>query len=257
MSSIITIGKSAFSNCISIENISFSYLGKKNNLENISLTLPAGASLGIIGATGSGKSTLLRTINLIENPDEGSVYFGKDDITKLSRKELYTRRSEMGVVFQQFNLFSHLRVRDNIMIGPMMIKGKSRAEAEEEAHELLRSVGLDDKFDQWPNKLSGGEQQRVAIVRALAMHPKVILFDEPTSALDPEMVSEVIAVIRELARQKMTMIIVTHEMHFAKEISDRVVFFDKGAIVEIDTPDNLFNHPQNDRTKDFLRRVIR
>ena len=195
-------------------------------------------------------------MNLLEKPTSGRVIFEGNDMTAAGKKELSVLRQRMGMVFQQFNLFPHLKVKDNITISPMRVRKTSREAAEEKARALLERVGLIDKWDSWPQNLSGGQRQRVAIVRALAMDPDVMLFDEPTSALDPEMVGEVLDVMRQLAADGMTMMVVTHEMRFAREVGDYVLFMDDGQIIESGTPEQLFDHPQNKRTQDFLRKVL-
>ena len=211
--------------------------------------------LVVIGPSGSGKSTLLRCINRLEEPTGGEIWFEGRKINdpKVNIDEV---RQQMGMVFQHFNLFANLSILDNVILAPCQVKKSQRAEAQKEAVELLKRIGLEDKKDAYPRNLSGGQQQRVAIVRALAMHPKVMLFDEPTSALDPEMVGDVLSLMRQLADDGMTMVVVTHEMGFAREVGDRVIFMDGGKIVEENTPDQLFSNPQNDRTKDFLSKVL-
>lgn len=228
--------------------------GSLSVLKGIDLEVSKGEVISIIGPSGSGKSTLLRCINYLETPCEGAIYLEGKLLE--SGKELNGYREQMGMVFQQFNLFPHKTVLENIILAPMKLKKKSYAIAIKEAESLLDRVGLSDKRDVYPNKLSGGQKQRVAIARALAMQPKVMLFDEPTSALDPEMVGEVLEVIKALALNHVTMIIVTHEMGFAKEVSDRVLFMDEGHIVESNIPEQLFNHPKQTRTIDFLSKVI-
>ncbi|MBR5108792.1 MAG: amino acid ABC transporter ATP-binding protein [Clostridia bacterium] len=230
--------------------------GKLEVLKGISLNVHKSDVLVLIGPSGSGKSTLLRSVNLLEKPTAGSVLFQQQDLTRLKKKELCVHREEMGMVFQQFNLFPHMKVKDNITISPRKVKGVSKEEAEEKARDLLKRVGLLDKWDEYPNKLSGGQKQRVAIVRALAMDPVMMLFDEPTSALDPEMVGEVLDVMKSLAGDGMTMLVVTHEMRFARQVANYVLFIDEGRIVEAGTPDQIFDHPRMDRTKDFLSKVL-
>ena len=230
--------------------------GKLNVLKGVSMRVRKGDVLVLIGPSGSGKSTLLRSVNLLEKPTSGRVIFEGNDMTAAGKKELSVLRQRMGMVFQQFNLFPHLKVKDNITISPMRVRKTSREAAEEKARALLERVGLIDKWDSWPQNLSGGQRQRVAIVRALAMDPDVMLFDEPTSALDPEMVGEVLDVMRQLAADGMTMMVVTHEMRFAREVGDYVLFMDDGQIIESGTPEQLFDHPQNKRTQDFLRKVL-
>ena len=240
---------------IEIDDLHKSF-GKLNVLKGVSMRVRKGDVLVLIGPSGSGKSTLLRSVNLLEKPTSGRVIFEGNDMTAASKKELSVLRQRMGMVFQQFNLFPHLKVKDNITISPMRVRKTSREAAEEKARALLERVGLIDKWDSWPQNLSGGQRQRVAIVRALAMDPDVMLFDEPTSALDPEMVGEVLDVMRQLAADGMTMMVVTHEMRFAREVGDYVLFMDDGQIIESGTPEQLFDHPQNKRTQDFLRKVL-
>ena len=229
--------------------------GSLDVLNGVSLTVDEGEVITVIGPSGSGKSTLARCIARLEKIDSGeiSVYGRRMDGGKISN----ARESELlGMIFQQFNLFPHLSVLENVAIAPMKVRGKSRAEAEKTARELLDSVGLGDKFEAFPAQLSGGQQQRVAIARALAMDPKVMLFDEPTSALDPELVGDVLNVIADLARSGMTMMIITHEMLFAKDVSDRVIFMADGRIVEQGAPDDIFVRPRKERTRAFLQRVL-
>ena len=240
---------------IEIDDLHKSF-GKLNVLKGVSMRVRKGDVLVLIGPSGSGKSTLLRSVNLLEKPTSGRVIFEGNDMTAAGKKELSVLRQRMGMVFQQFNLFPHLKVKDNITISPMRVRKTSKDAAEEKARALLERVGLIDKWDSWPQNLSGGQRQRVAIVRALAMDPDVMLFDEPTSALDPEMVGEVLDVMRQLAADGMTMMVVTHEMRFAREVGDYVLFMDDGQIIESGTPEQLFDHPQNKRTQDFLRKVL-
>ncbi len=224
-------------------------------LKGVDLEVQKGEVLVVIGPSGSGKSTLLRCINRLEEPTGGEIWFEGRKINdpKVNIDEV---RQQMGMVFQHFNLFANLSILDNVILAPCQVKKSQKAEAQKEAVELLKRIGLEDKKDAYPRNLSGGQQQRVAIVRALAMHPKVMLFDEPTSALDPEMVGDVLSLMRQLADDGMTMVVVTHEMGFAREVGDRVIFMDGGKIVEENTPDQLFSNPQNDRTKDFLSKVL-
>ncbi len=229
--------------------------GKLGVLKGVDVNIYRGEVVVIIGPSGSGKSTFLRCLNLLEKPTGGSVIFEGVDITK-PRTKIDKVRERMGMVFQQFNLFPHLRVIHNITLAPTKIKKLDKKQAEQEAHELLKRVGLADKAHAWPNQLSGGQKQRLAIVRALAMHPDVLLFDEPTSALDPEMVGEVLDVMKQLANEGMTMVVVTHEMGFAREMGDRVLFMDDGMVVEEGKPEQIFDSPQNSRTQDFLRKVL-
>ena len=230
--------------------------GKLKVLKGIDLNVHKGDVIVLIGPSGSGKSTLLRSINLLEKPTAGQVLFEGKDLTKAKKNDLCKLRERMGMVFQQFNLFPHLRVKDNITVSPRKVRKAAPADAETKARQLLERVGLLDKWDEWPDKLSGGQKQRVAIVRALAMDPDVMLFDEPTSALDPEMVGEVLEVMQKLAQEGMTMLVVTHEMRFAREVGSYVLFLDDGVIVEAGTPEQLFDHPQEKRTQDFLKKVL-
>lgn len=229
--------------------------GKLDVLKGISEKIYKGEVVSIIGPSGGGKSTFLRCLNLLEVPTGGHVYFEGEELNANSI-DLDAHRQKIGMVFQQFNVFPHLTVLNNITITPMLEKKVSKADAEKEAIELLKMVGLEEKANEYPRKLSGGQKQRLAIVRAMAMHPDVMLFDEPTSALDPEMVKGVLEVIQKLAESGMTCVIVTHEMGFAKKISNRVLFIDGGVIAEEGTPEELFDHPQNERTKEFLAQVL-
>lgn len=229
--------------------------GSLQVLKGINQTIYQGEVVSIIGPSGGGKSTFLRCLNLLETPTSGKVIFEGQELDAKST-DLDTHRQKIGMVFQQFNVFPHLTVLNNITITPMLEKKVSKADAEKEAMELLKQVGLEEKANEYPRKLSGGQKQRLAIVRAMAMHPDVMLFDEPTSALDPEMVKGVLEVIKNLAESGMTCVIVTHEMGFAKEVSDRVLFIDGGVIAEEGTPDEVFNHPKNERTKEFLSQVL-
>ena len=240
---------------IEIDDLHKSF-GKLEVLKGVNMRVRKGDVLVLIGPSGSGKSTLLRSVNLLEKPTSGRIIFEGNDMTAAGKKELSTLRQRMGMVFQQFNLFPHYKVKDNITISPRRVRGLTKEDAEEKARRLLERVGLIDKWDAWPQNLSGGQRQRVAIVRALAMDPDVMLFDEPTSALDPEMVGEVLDVMRQLANDGMTMMVVTHEMRFAREVGDYVLFMDDGQIIEAGTPEQLFDHPQNKRTQDFLRKVL-
>jgi len=229
--------------------------GKIHVLKGIDTTIAKGEVVVVIGPSGSGKSTFLRCLNLLETPTSGEIEF--DGLPLTGRKtDINKLRERMGMVFQQFNLFPHLKVIDNITIAPKKLKGMPDAEARALAMKLLARIGLQDKAEAYPSQLSGGQKQRIAIARALAMQPAVMLFDEPTSALDPEMVGEVLDVMRELAREGMTMVVVTHEMGFAREVGDRVVFMDGGVIVEEGPPERLFADPQHPRTKEFLRKVL-
>lgn len=239
---------------IRVENLKKNF-GKLEVLKGISEEIHEGEVVSIIGPSGGGKSTFLRCLNLLEKPDFGKVYFEDVDITD-KKVNLDIHRRKIGMVFQHFNVFPHLTVLENITITPKLELNMAKDQADALACELLDKVGLLDKKDQYPRKLSGGQKQRLAIVRAMAMKPDVILFDEPTSALDPEMVKDVLEVIQELADSGMTIVIVTHEMNFAKQISDRVFFMDNGVIAEKGSPDQIFNHPQNARTKEFLSKVL-
>ncbi|HFU4123932.1 TPA: amino acid ABC transporter ATP-binding protein [Streptococcus suis] len=239
---------------ISIRNL-HKYFGKNEVLKGIDLDIQQGQVVVIIGPSGSGKSTFLRTMNLLEVPTKGTVTFEAVDITDKSN-DIFKMREKMGMVFQQFNLFPNMTVLENITLSPIKTKGIVKAEAEAKAKELLEKVGLPDKAQAYPQSLSGGQQQRIAIARGLAMDPDVLLFDEPTSALDPEMVGEVLAVMQDLAKSGMTMVIVTHEMGFAREVADRVLFMDGGVIVEDGTPEEVFEHTKEERTKDFLSKVL-
>ena len=249
---------------IRAENVSVSF-GKLNVLKNVSISIQPQEVVCIIGPSGAGKSTLLRAFNHLEHINNGSIYIEDKLLTqhengvrklKINSKERREILLEVGMVFQRFNLFPHKTALENTMIAPMNVLKKSEAEARKKGIELLERVGLGDKLDAYPNKLSGGQQQRVAIARALAMEPKTILFDEPTSALDPELVGEVLAVMKQLANDGMTMVVVTHEMGFAKEVATRVIFMDEGRIIEENNPKDFFENPQNPRLKDFLSKVL-
>ena len=224
-------------------------------LNGIDITINEGEVVCVIGPSGSGKSTFLRCLNRLETATEGEIIVDGFSITD-KKTDINAVRQNIGMVFQSFNLFSHLTVKKNIMFAPLELKKMSKAEAEKKAEELLARVGLADKADYYPHQLSGGQQQRVAIARALAMNPDIMLFDEPTSALDPEMVGEVLEVMKELAADGMTMVVVTHEMGFAREVSDRVIFIDGGVIVEEGSPEQVFGQPKNPRTIDFLNKVL-
>ena len=247
--------------------------GELHVLKGVNQTIEKGEVVSIIGPSGGGKSTFLRCLNLLEKPESGKIYFEGDEITgNLTKEEkqlikegklpkpgkvnIDLHRQKMGMVFQHFNVFPHLTVAKNITLAPMMLKGKSEAEANQMAKDLLARVGLLEKYDEMPGNLSGGQKQRLAIVRALAMEPDVMLFDEPTSALDPEMVGEVLDVIKGLVDTGMTSVIVTHEMRFAREVSDRVLFMAEGNILEQGAPDQIFNHPTHPRLQDFLKKVL-
>jgi len=231
------------------------YFGELEVLRGMSEQVNRGEVISIIGPSGSGKSTFLRCLNLLEEPTSGHVYIEGTDITDPST-DINKLREKVGMVFQQFNLFPHKSVLENITLAPVKLGKMSVEEANAKAAELLKRVGLEDKIAEYPSRLSGGQKQRVAIARALAMNPDIMLFDEPTSALDPEMVGEVLDVIKKLASEGMTMVVVTHEMGFAREVSNRVLFIDEGVIVENKPPDELFGNPQNERTKDFLSKVL-
>ena len=239
---------------IEVKNLHKSF-GENQVLRGIDVSIQKGEVIVVIGPSGSGKSTFLRCLNLLEQPTDGQVIFDGVDLTDGHVNTLETCR-RMGMVFQRFNLFSNLTILDNVTLAPMLVKKQSRAEAEKRALALLETVGLSEKRDAYPEQLSGGQQQRVDIARALAMAPEVMLFDEATSALDPEMVGDVLSIMRDMARQGMTMVVVTHEMGFAREVGDRVLFIDGGVIVEENTPDELFSNPQNKRTQDFLSKVL-
>ena len=229
--------------------------GEVKALNGCSLTVNRGEVVAIVGSSGSGKSTMLRCLNMLEVPTSGHIYFDGVDLAD-KNVDINLHRRKMGMVFQHFNLFPHKTVMQNIMLAPVHLKLKTKAEARAKGEELLKRIGLLEKANEYPNMLSGGQKQRIAIVRALAMEPEVMLFDEPTSALDPEMVNEVLDLMRDLAKAGMTMVVVTHEMGFAREVADRVIFMDGGQILESNTPDELFDHPQNPRLKDFLSKVL-
>ena len=239
---------------ITVENLHKRF-GDLHVLRGVSEHIAKGEVVSIIGPSGGGKSTFLRCLNLLEAPDEGKVVFEGVDITD-KKTNINIHRQKMGMVFQHFNIFPHMTVAENITLAPVTLGKKTKEEANKMAEELLARVGLLEKKNEYPTKLSGGQKQRLAIVRALAMEPDVMLFDEPTSALDPEMVGEVLNVIKDLVKEGMTTVIVTHEMGFAREISDRVFFMDGGVIAEQGTPEELFGNPQNPRTKEFLSKVI-
>ena len=229
--------------------------GSVHALNDCNLEIKKGEVVAIIGPSGSGKSTLLRSLNLLEQPTSGAIYFDGVDLADKS-VDINLHRQKMGMVFQHFNLFPHKTVLQNITMAPVTLKKKTAAEAEAQAKSLLERIGLADKANEYPNMLSGGQKQRIAIVRALAMDPEVMLFDEPTSALDPEMVGEVLDLMRDLAKEGMTMAVVTHEMGFAREVADRVVFMADGKILEEGAPADLFDHPQDPRLQDFLSKVL-
>ena len=238
---------------IDVKNLHKSF-GDHEVLKGVSEHINKGEKVVIIGASGSGKSTFLRCLNLLEQPTSGTITFEDTDITD-PKQDINRLRRKMGMVFQQFNLFPHLSVKENIKLAPVKLKIMSEQQAEEKALELLKRVGLPDKADAYPRQLSGGQQQRIAIARALAMNPDVMLFDEPTSALDPEMVGEVLELMKELAEEGMTMVVVTHEMGFARSVATRVMFMDQGVIAEQNDPETFFDHPQNPRLQEFLRKV--
>lgn len=245
---------SASSELIRVEDLHKSF-GSLQVLKGVSETISKGEVVSIIGPSGGGKSTFLRCLNLLETPTSGRIYFEGTDITDKS-VDINLHRQKMGMVFQHFNVFPNMSVGKNVTMAPVLLRKKTQKEADEMARELLNRVGLLEKFDEYPGKLSGGQKQRLAIVRALAMEPEVMLFDEPTSALDPEMVGEVLDVIKGLVDTGMTTVIVTHEMGFAKEVSDRVFFMDGGVIAEKGTPKEIFENPQNVRTREFLGKVL-
>ncbi len=239
---------------ITVNNLQKSF-GDNNVLRGIDLTIEKGEKVVVVGPSGSGKSTFLRCLNLLEVPTGGEVWFEGENITAPDA-DINLLRRKMGMVFQQFNLFPHLSIMENIMLAPVKLKIKSQGEAKEQALRLLERIGLSEKADAYPNQLSGGQKQRIAIVRALAMNPDVMLFDEPTSALDPEMVGEVLEVMRELAHEGMTMVVVTHEMGFAREVATRVLFMDEGLVLEQAPPAEFFGNPKNERLREFLSKVL-
>ena len=239
---------------IRVSTLSKSF-GDNKVLKDISLTVKRGEVISVIGPSGCGKSTFIRSLVLLEKADEGKIYFNGQDVFAEGVDENKIRQ-KIGMVFQNFNLFPHMTVKQNIMLAPTKLGIMTKAEASKKADELLGRIGLADKADQYPSRLSGGQQQRVAIIRALAMNPDVMLFDEPTSALDPEMVGEVLSLMKDLANSGMTMVIVTHEMGFARDVSDKVVFLNEGRIVEQNTPEEFFGNPQHPRLKEFLSKVL-
>ncbi|MBE6866582.1 MAG: amino acid ABC transporter ATP-binding protein [Oscillospiraceae bacterium] len=239
---------------LKVENLKKNF-GNLQVLKGINQTVRTGEVVSVIGPSGSGKSTFLRCLNLLERPDEGEIWFDGQEITQKGIN-IDLHRQKMGMVFQHFNVFPNMTVLQNITLAPILEKKIPKDQAEKQAMELLESVGMADKRNEYPRRLSGGQKQRLAIVRALAMEPKVILFDEPTSALDPEMVKGVLNVIKDLASSGMTIVIVTHEMGFAREVSDRVLFMDNGVIAEEGTPEEIFENPQHERTKEFLSQVL-
>ena len=239
---------------IMVRNLEKHY-GELHALDGVSMNIEKGEVVVVIGPSGSGKSTFLRSLNLLEMPTSGELIF--EGVNMLDKHvDINVHRQKMGMVFQHFNLFPHMTIMNNITIAPMKLLKKSRAEAEEKAHSLLKRVGLDDRAESYPSQLSGGQKQRIAIVRALCMEPDVMLFDEPTSALDPEMVGEVLDVMKSLAKEGMTMVVVTHEMGFAKEVADRVVFMADGKILETGSPEEMFSNPKTDKAKQFLASVL-
>ena len=239
---------------IQVQNLGKSF-GKIDVLKDITVDIYKGDVVFVVGPSGSGKSTFLRCLNRLEEPTKGHIYFEGTDITD-PKTDIDKHRQKMGMVFQQFNLFPHMDIMKNLILAPMKLQGKSQQEAEAEAMRLLERVGLSDRAHAYPSQLSGGQKQRIAIVRALCMKPDVMLFDEPTSALDPEMVGEVLNVMRDLADEKMTMVVVTHEMGFAREVATRVMFMDGGYFVEEAAPEEFFAHPKNERLKSFLSKVL-
>ena len=240
---------------IDVKNLCKSF-GDVEVLKNISETIDKGEKVVIVGPSGSGKSTFLRCLNLMEHPTSGEIFFEGTDITRISESEMNRLRQRMGMVFQHFNLFPHLTIRKNITLAPVKLGLMTVEEANARAEELLVQVGLPDKADEYPSRLSGGQKQRIAIARALAMNPEVMLFDEPTSALDPEMVGEVLELMKKLADDGMTMVVVTHEMGFAREVASRVMFMADGNILEQNRPDEFFSNPRNPRLRDFLSKVL-
>ena len=240
---------------IRTEKLSKCFKGSIHALRDVDMEIRRGEVVVIIGPSGSGKSTFLRSLNLLEEPTGGHIYFENTDITD-PKVDINRMRQKMGMVFQQFNLFPHYTVLRNMTLAPMKLLKMSREEAEKKAKELLDRVGLGDRAEAYPAQLSGGQKQRIAIVRALSMNPEVMLFDEPTSALDPEMVGEVLDVMKSLAREGMTMVIVTHEMGFAREVADTVVFMDSGAVIEKGSPEEIFTNPKSPRTQSFLRKIL-
>lgn len=239
---------------IKVQNLNKSF-NENEVLKDINLEVNKGEVVAIIGPSGSGKSTLLRCMNLLETPSNGKVIFEGKELTQ-KNINLNELRQKMGMVFQNFNLFPHKTVLENVILAPKLLKKMDLEKLKIEGKALLKKVGLEEKADAYPSQLSGGQKQRVAIARALAMHPDVILFDEPTSALDPEVVYEVLKVMKDLAKEGMTMVVVTHEMGFAKDVSNKVIFMADGYVVESETPEQLFNHPKHERTKNFLAKVL-
>ena len=246
--------KKGWRKVIEVKNLQKKF-GKLNVLNGITETIKKGEKIVIIGPSGSGKSTFLRCLNLLEKPTSGSILFEGIELTD-PKTNIDKVRRKMGMVFQHFNLFPHLTVLQNIMLAPVTQKLATKEEARAKALSLLKRIGLEDKADVYPSQISGGQKQRIAIVRSLAMEPDVMLFDEPTSALDPEMVGEVLSLMKELAAEGMTMAVVTHEMNFAREVADKILFMDEGIVAEKGTPDEIFNHPQNKRLQQFLQKVL-
>ena len=240
---------------IEVKNLEKSF-GDLHILKGITTTIEKGEKVVIIGPSGSGKSTFLRCLNRLEQPTSGQILFEGQDLTRMPDKQLYAVREKMGMVFQHFHLFPHLTIRKNITLAPVKLGLMNQQQANETAERLLKKVGLSDKAEQYPNQLSGGQKHRIAIARALAMNPDVMLFDEPTSALDPEMVGEVLELMRELASEGMTMVVVTHEMGFAREVASRVMFMDGGKIMEENAPQEFFSNPKNPRLREFLSKVL-
>ena len=240
---------------IRTENLCKFYGEKIHALENVNAEIKKGEVVVVIGPSGSGKSTFLRSLNLLETATSGKIFFDGTDITD-PKVNINIHRQKMGMVFQHFNLFPHLTILQNMTLAPIKLLKKTKEEAEKKALSLLKIVGLEDRANAYPSQLSGGQKQRIAIVRALCMEPEVMLFDEPTSALDPEMVGEVLDVMKQLAKDGMTMVVVTHEMGFAREVCDRIIFMDEGKIMEVGTPEEIFDNPQNPRTQLFLSKVL-
>ncbi len=241
---------------IQLQELTMNY-GDLKVLDNITLDIEEGSKTVIIGPSGAGKSTLLRCINLFEHPQKGRVFIDGEELTNRPNRDLYKARQSIGMVFQSFNLYAHKNVLENLTLAPLLLKHEKKKIVEERAMAHLDQVGLADKAKSYPAQLSGGQQQRVAIARALTMNPKVLLFDEPTSALDPEMISEVLNIMTEIAKENITMVFVTHEMGFAKNIADRLLFLDGGHITEDGSPEEIFNNPKNERTKQFLSKILK
>jgi aspartate/glutamate/glutamine transport system ATP-binding protein len=242
---------------IDLQEITMAYEDGKTVLDNITLGIKEGSKTVVIGPSGAGKSTLLRCINLFEHPQHGRVFIDGEELTNRPARDLYKARQSIGMVFQAFNLYAHKTVLENLTLAPVLLKHEKKSTVTERAMMHLEQVGLVDKAFSYPSQLSGGQQQRVAIARALNMNPKVLLFDEPTSALDPEMISEVLNIMTEVAKENITMVFVTHEMGFASKIADRILFLDGGRIMEDGTPEDVFNHPRYERTKQFLSKILK